>query len=204
MATTHRACVDYAGSVKHLALVAASIVFAIFAAACLAQTPRMHRCVGNAGEPVFTDRSCAGLALPDPTHDLAPAASVERGTCATSPEQLRDRVARAFRQHDAIALSGLFLWQGYGSAAAASGLRELATRVREPLLELRIESTLPAWPGPTLRDDRDAEPFAAQRLRIDEPLELLVVTSSGANNTFTNEFRIALTNRSGCWWLERP
>lgn len=102
-------------------------------------------------------------------------------------------------------MSGLFLWQGYGAAPAASALRELAARVHEPLLELRIESTLPAWPDSTWRDDADSEPAAARRSsRIDQPLELHVTTSSGARNAVTNELRIALTNRSGCWWLERP
>ncbi len=162
----------------------------------------VHRCVGSAGEPVFTDRSCADLSLPDPVRDTAPAGLSERGTCATSAGQLRDRVARAFARRDAIALSGLYLWQGYGAFAAESGLRELAARVHEQLLELRIEPGSPEWPAFAPIGDSDAEADAAGQ--SSSPLELHVTTSSGARNAISREVRIALVERSGCWWLERP
>jgi hypothetical protein len=194
------------GIMKRQVIVFSVAAITLYWIGCAAQAPTgVHRCLGSAGEPVFSDRSCAGLALPDPAREVAPAAPFEHGICATSPELLRDRVARAFRQQDAIALSGLFLWQGPGTASAASALRDLAVRVREPLLELRIESSLLAWPQADLHDDIDTEPAAPRRSsRVDTPLELLVATSSGARNADTDTLRIALVNRSGCWWLERP
>jgi hypothetical protein len=176
---------------------------AVFATAGLAHaSDSVRRCVGSAGEPVFTDRSCAALSLPDPGHDTAPAALSERGTCATSPEQLRDRVARAFARQDAIALSGLYLWQGYGATAAVSGLRELAARVHEPLLELRIEPA--SRVGRAVSWDSETGNVPAPAMSGNATFELHVTTSSGARNAITNELRIALVERAGCWWLERP
>lgn len=182
------------------ALRPACILLAFHALACAAQAPAVHRCTGHAGEPVFSDRTCAGLALPDPARDVAPGAARDRGTCATSPEQLRERVADAFRRQDAIALSGWILWQDRGTAAAADVLRDLAERVRRPLLELRLgiaESAGPfAGPGPR----RDARPLGG----AEGPLELEIATASGVRNADTEILQLALVPRSGCWWLERP
>ncbi|HEX7339042.1 MAG TPA: DUF4124 domain-containing protein, partial [Rhodanobacteraceae bacterium] len=91
----------------------------------------IHHCVGANGTPVFTDRSCASL-------DAQPAGTAEAAQphgpkwCPRDRHALRERIAAAFRHHDANALAGLMLWRGYDARDAMATLDRLARLVALP------------------------------------------------------------------------
>lgn len=113
-----------------------------FAMPVTAQDPMIRRCIGANGEPTFTDQPCSTVAPRVETDRLRgtpppPAAQ----TCATAAEQLRERVIDAFTAGNAIALSGLFLWDGYRGRSSTSHLQALAKLVVEPLIAVTVESS---------------------------------------------------------------
>jgi len=143
--------------------------------ASLAEDGAVRRCIGPDGRKVFTDRRCedavAGGAA-DAVPDRA-AAPVRAGDCADSPADLRNRLARAWRNGNPIELSGLMLWDGHGAQAARAELQALAVQLREPLRAAELV------------------PFDA------ESAELTV--RAGTNATWTRTWR--LQRMHGCWWL---
>ncbi|MCR6701271.1 MAG: hypothetical protein NVV68_09035 [Dokdonella sp.] len=140
-----------------------------------AEDAAVRRCIGPDGRKVFTDRRCedavsggAADAVPDDA-----AAPARAGDCADSPEDLRNRLARAWRNGNPIELSGLILWGGHGAQGARAELQALAVQLREPLL-------------------------AAELAPLDaESAELTV--RAGAKTTWTRSWR--LQRVLGCWWL---
>lgn len=183
--------------VKPLVLAAAFLV----AASALAQEPRIRRCIGADGEPVFTDRPCAA---PMP---MAPAQGVDRArdagtptwapdvttrTCPTSADELRDRVIAAFNARNAMTLSGLFLWDGHGGGSATAQLQQLARLVAEPLVAVDLGSA-------GMRESRDDRP------RTDDD-RLLTIRSAREMDRVPREAvsEFMLTSRNGCWWLVLP
>lgn len=172
------------------------IVLALDVADCPAASAGMHRCIGSSGEPVFTDRPCANPALAL----IEGSESVDDGTtvrsCAASAEELRAKAASAFSRRDAIALSGLFLWRGYGSGSAYGTLKDLAALVRQPLLALDIEAARDDRPVPAYArryDDRPARDSAR--------FELAVIVATDDVVGRTDERRFPLVDEFGCWWL---
>jgi len=80
-------------------------VMLISAASVDAQQRPIRRCIGSNGEPTFTDQPCT-LATPNVAADAAAlaSASITMQTCATSAEDLRDRVGAAFAMHNPLTL----------------------------------------------------------------------------------------------------
>lgn len=106
-----------------------------------AQDPVIRRCIGANGEPTFTDQPCTTIAPrgEQGVFGSTPTTPITQ-TCATSSEQLRERVIDAFSSRNAIALSGLFLWDGYRGRSSTSHLQELARLVVEPLIAIDVET----------------------------------------------------------------
>ncbi len=179
-----------------------------------AQDGRIHRCIGENGEPTFSDQKCSALkALPAP--DAPPTASGQTGsghfstiypvapaitqTCAISADDLRNRVASALAQANAISLSGLFLWDGYGYGSATAALRDLAKLIREPLLSIDLDSTT-QFREPDRYGDRE------ERYQGDEIYEVVIRTvgEQERNVPFESERRYEIHEQAGCWWLRMP
>ncbi len=179
-----------------------------------AQSGRVHRCVGENGEPTFSDKKCAALkAAPAP--DYPPASPEQAGietpatadsalpsitqTCAISPEDLRDRVAAAFASANAVGFSGLFLWDGFGQGSAIAPLRDLAALIREPLISIDLGSTLQFREPNRYRDRED-------RYAGDELYELTIRTvgEQDRNVPFESVRRYNMHEQAGCWWLLVP
>jgi hypothetical protein len=192
----------------------------LLASVAQAQEGRIHRCVGENGEPFFSDQRCAQAAAsahaegsdPAPTVSATDAAGpntatimAEAGTppvtqtCATSPEDLRDRVVRAFESKNAVSFSGLFLWDGFGQGSAIAPLRDLSRLIDEPLTSIELESTL-------LLRERDRDDYRDYRRQADDLLELLVRTISEGDRRVPYESvsRFELREQLGCWWLLLP
>ncbi len=146
----------------------------LLSGASVAEDGAVRRCIGPDGRKVFTDRRCED-AVVGGAADAVPAgaAPVRAGDCADSPEDVRNRLARAWRNDNPIELSGLILWDGHGAQAARAELQALATQLREPLLAAELE------------------PFDA------ESAELTV--RAGTQTTWTRTWRLQRVH--GCWWL---
>lgn len=111
--------------------------------ACLPATPAaaqatIHHCVMSDGTPVFTDQPCPSMgatkASTAPTDPFAPGPPAPPRTCPKTMDALENRVAEAFRAHNANALAGLMLWHDYGERRAVHTLRDLADLMRGPFL----------------------------------------------------------------------
>jgi hypothetical protein len=190
----------------------------LFASFAQAQEGRIHRCVGENGEPFFSDQRCTQAAASAPvegSQDAPPTAATNMTdpttqtprsgqpqvtqTCATSPEDLRDRVARAFESSNAVSFSGLFLWDGFGQGSALAPLRDLSRIIHEPLTSIELEST------PLFRE-RSRDDYRDDRRRADELFELLVRTISEGDRRVPYESvsHFELREQLGCWWLLLP
>jgi uncharacterized protein DUF4124 len=187
---------------RHLLVIAA---LSIAPCAADAQTA-VYRCIGEHGEISFSSTRCAGASAPVPASSeapstIAPEASRAKSTCPASAEALRDVVAEAFSRRDANTLAGVMRWDGVGSGAATSRMRELADLTARPLLGIDLDSGYDARP----RDPRDDayfqpdEPAAAPRRDTDEAM-LVVHTGSLDGGASEHEFR--LTPAGGCYWLD--
>lgn len=153
----------------------------------------IHHCIGNDGNPVFTDQRCADLqATPAPagTVDMATSASTLPAiatACAADLDDLEQAVTDAFADHDANRLAGLMLWKGYGPSAAVADIRSLAALVRRPLVDI----------GPAGFDRTaatDAPPTADA---------LVLRTESDDGSDASRETRFAVVHRAGCLWLRQ-
>lgn len=203
-------------TVQSLHLKPLGLLFGIVVAcgAANAQDGRIHRCIGENGEPTFSDQKCSALkatvaaeppiSMPghsgvDSLQTTHPAAPSITQTCAVSAEDLRTRVAGAFQSANAVGLSGLFLWEGYGQGSAISPLRDLATLVRQPLLSLDVDSTM------QFREP-DQDGRREERYEGDALFELVVRTvgEQERNVPFESVHRYQMRERAGCWWLLIP
>ncbi|HET9033267.1 MAG TPA: hypothetical protein VFN25_10210 [Dokdonella sp.] len=176
-----------------------------------AQDQRIHRCIGENGEPTFSDQKCSALkaspapampaATPDQTgnqHDPLTRYAVPptTQTCAISAEDLRNRVVAAFATANGVSLSGLFLWEGFGQVSAIAALRDLARLIGEPLISVDVESTLQFRERDRYRDRND-------RYAGDELHELVIRTvgEQDRNVPYESVRRYDMREQSGCWWL---
>lgn len=185
---------------RRLPLIAA---FALAPWVSFAQTS-VHRCIGEHGEIAFSSTRCEGTSPPARSSPEAPSTIAHDGaraktTCPASAEALRDVVADAFSRRDANTLAGVMRWDGVGSGAAGSRMRELADLTARPLLGIDIDAGYGAPP----RDDPDAEPDEPARFpsrRGDDDAMLVVHTGSLEGGASEHEFR--LTPEGGCYWLD--
>jgi len=189
-------------------------VVLLASATAQAQDGNIHRCIGENGEPTFSDQKCSSLNGTNPTEpqttapDQSPynalpttrsATPAITQTCATSADDLRNRVAALLGASNAIGFSGLFLWDGLGQGSAMAPLRDLATLVREPLIAVDLDSTLQfREPDPTDRDD--------ERREGDERHELVIRTVGEQDRhvPFESVHRYEMREQAGCWWLLIP
>lgn len=162
----------------------------------------VYRCVGTHGETVFSGLPCDATAMA--AEGDANAANDGQDTwldnCASSANDLRDRVAAAFDSHDVNLLGGLFLWRGISNRNAYQHMRDLRELVRQPLAGLSLDGA-PAWQAESngygaLPDDAntwlslavggDDNGASAQDPNVAQP---------------TVEHQFALVERSACIWL---
>lgn len=149
-----------------------------------AQTVIRH-CVSSSGTPVFTDQPCAQMhALP-----AAPSAGATQPLqmCPRSADDLKERVAAAFRAHNANALAGLMQWRGYGQVEGVDDVRRLQRLVDQPLLGLDVQDD-PMPPAPAV--SAGPAPPAPRTL---------VVNTGEAPDGRSNDF--PLVDDGGCLWL---
>ena len=182
-----------------------------------AQSGRIHRCIGENGEPTFSDRKCepgsaAASAPPgapsSSTGESSPAlggspvlpgAPAVTQTCPVSPVDLRDRVEAAFLAKNPVGLSGLFLWDGFAGTSAIAPLRELASLIAEPLVSIEIESYA-RYPERDRYYGRGGaeDPGAAFELVI------RTVAEQERRVPYEATSRFEMAENLGCWWLLLP
>ena len=179
------------------------IIAALAIAPCAvhAQTT-VYRCIGEHGEIAFSSTRCTGAsaALPaDPNAptSIAPEGAHAKNTCPATAAALRDVVAEAFARRDANTLAGVMRWDGVGSGAATSRMRELADLTARPLLGIDIDAGYDA--APRREPQPDSDESAPARRDADDAL-LVVHTGSLDGGASEHEFR--LTPAGGCYWLD--
>ena len=164
----------------------------------------VYRCIGEHGEISFSSTRCAGASAAMPSDPNAPATIAPEGsraknTCPASAEAVRDVVAEAFARRDANTLAGVMRWDGVGSGAATSRMRELADLTARPLLGIDIDAGYDARPRDDTYDAPD-EPAPARARRDTDDAMLVVHTGSLDGGPSEHEFR--LTPAGGCYWLD--
>ncbi|MEO7068078.1 MAG: DUF4124 domain-containing protein [Rhodanobacter sp.] len=179
------------------------LILVACSAPAAAQTA-IHRCVGEHGQPVFTDQPCAVLhavpAVPKVVRDAGEGIHPVPVMCAVDRQALQKAVAAAFANHDANRLAGLMLWRGYGSRAAVADIRSLGDLVNRTLLDFgsppraNDSESAPADTG----DDPYAQETAAAAAA---PSNQLVLHTRG-RSADVRETRFTLVRRSGCLWLQ--
>lgn len=203
-------------SLQSLHLKPSWMLFVLLAACSMAraQDGRIHRCIGENGEPTFSDQKCSALKAapaPDLPSDAPAQADGSRlpgsqfttpaipQTCATSAEDLRDRVVSTFASANAVSFSGLFLWDGFGQGSAIAVLRDLAKVIQEPLISIDLDSTLQFREPDRFRDRED-------RYDGDELYELVIRTvgEQDRNVPYEDIRRYEMHEQAGCWWLLIP
>ena len=181
---------------------------ALSAVAC-AQDDNIHRCIGANGEPTFSDQKCAqsGLSIAPPKADTEiqvedpylPSMSepiTTTQTCATSPEDLRERALAAFEASSGVGFSGLFLWDGYGYGSSVAPLKDLASLLGEPLISIELDSYANVPAVVHSPRSRTIPPISSSH-------ELVVHTMAEGERRVPFEAvrRFELSESRGCWWL---
>ena len=173
----------------------------------LAQAGRIHRCIGDNGEPTYSDRKCERPA-PTPAEELNPGTvaadshfSQRPGTqtCPTSPEDLRNRAVNAFNARNGVGLSGLFLWDGYGQGSSLTPLRELAHLMSGALISIDLDSA-----SAYIDDQRYSELPRRPDDVADVELVVRTVAEQERQVPYESVSRFGLIEQSGCWWLRLP
>jgi hypothetical protein len=172
-------------------LLACLALLFVLAAPAVAQTDngqRVHRCIGEHGEIVFSGLACSGAEVRvDPRPSLSPAinaASAVAMTCPRSPAELRDLFANALSRRDTNAITSLVRWNGVGGAEAHERLKEIAELGQRPLLGVELDT-----------DTRLPED-------VPEPSGTLTVRtgSTSYGGPREREFRVGVGG--GCYWLD--
>lgn len=192
--------------IRNLAMLPLLLVAGLPVEAMCAQQTTIHRCIGSNGEPTFRDRECDHALQAQPSDTDSPAGpglpsgtiNPPTQTCPVSADDLLRRARAAFDSKQAVAFSGLILWNGMGQGSSIAALRELAVLVSEPLLSMDLEYE--AWADfPQSRQPR----FARE---APPALGLVVRTVSEHDNQvpFESVLRFDVADADGCWWLLMP
>jgi hypothetical protein len=184
---------------SHLFVIAA---LAIAPCAAVAETT-VYRCIGEHGEISFSSTRCAGASATSPPNADAPSAIAPEGahaknTCPATAEALRDVVAEAFARRDANTLAGVMRWDGVGSGAATSRMRELADLTARPLLGIDIDAGYAARHDDAYAEPDEPAPAPARRAAGDA----LLVVHTGSLDGGASEREFRLTPAGGCFWLD--
>jgi hypothetical protein len=177
------------------------VMAALAAAPCIAHAQTaVYRCIGEHGEISFSGTRCTGASAAIPSDPNAPTAIAPEGaraknTCPATAEALRDVVAEAFARRDANTLAGVMRWDGVGSGAAISRMRELADLTARPLLGIDVDTASRSEPT------SDPDESAPRNARRDSDDAMLIVhTGSLDGGPSEHEFR--LMPEGGCYWLD--
>jgi hypothetical protein len=163
----------------------------ILATPCVAQTDdgqKVHRCIGEHGEIVFSGIACTGAEVrAGPRASSSPTASATAAVamaCPRSPDALRDVFADALTRRDTNAIASLVRWDGVGGAEARERLKEIAELGQRPLIGVELGGDVASAGDPT-------EPAGTLTVRTGS-------TSYGGPRE--REFRVGASG--GCFWLD--
>lgn len=161
-----------------------------------AQAQPVYRCIGAQGEPVFSGQPC-GTPAPAAANDTPAPSGGFGGTCAASPQALRQSIAEAFTRHDVNRLAGLILWQDMDQASAHNALRALAEWLKQPLAGITIAYAAGPPPDDDAASIATAIPASAASVAARPPSGFEISTGGGDGSR--RDFGIVQSG--GCWWL---
>jgi hypothetical protein len=153
---------------------------------------RVHRCVGEHGEIVFSGLPCgAGARIgADAGTSASNTQSAVALACPRSAGELRSVLGDALSRHDTNAVASLVRWDGVRGAEARERLREIADLGARPLLGIELDAGAEAAFESSGETDGESP-----------PVELVVRTGSDEHGSpREHAFRIGAS--SGCYWLD--
>lgn len=171
-------------------------------AAAPAMQTTIHHCVDADGTPVYTDQSCASMDAVPATSDadpFAPSKSAGPRTCPRDRKALENRVADAFRTHDANALAGLMLWRGYSEFGAVHTVHDLADLMQWPFLGFANTSPATARSAPAIPGLPPLLPATAQSTALSPQPDVLVIRLGHPEQP---DISFVIMQRAGCLWLQ--
>jgi len=181
---------------------------AIMGAVCAASSPRaratdsagqpVHRCVGRNGEIVFSGLACSAdeAAIAPAPSTSAGATPMQPPACATSPANLRERIAATVAVHDPNALAGLLSWRGVSGGVAEQRMRALRTLVKGPLIAIDSDDS---GADPATRDA--AAPSVDSPDIAPDATQLRVRTGSNQDDG-ARDHTFGIRIDGGCYWLD--
>jgi hypothetical protein len=149
---------------------------------------RVHRCIGEHGEIVFSGLPCASGARVDSGARLSEAQSAVASTCPRSPEELRSVLGDALSRGDTNRVASLVRWDGVGGAEARERLREIADLGARPLLGIEL--------------DGDAASASDDIADESPPPGALIVRTGSSEHGAPREHAFRIGASSGCYWLD--
>lgn len=173
--------------ISHRIAVCASLMFLVLdtsAASAEQDGQKVHRCLGSAGEVVFSGLPCATSAITPQTVTASnPQTPLPIDACITSREELREHISAAITSHDANAVAGLMRWRGVDGRTAAGRLGVLRDLVKRPLLAMDAQAN----PGAGEADVADAE--------------VLRVRTGSEESGGSREHAFGVNTDAQCYWL---
>lgn len=161
----------------------------------------IQRCIGEQGEPMFTERCAnpvASVAIAEETPRRRPAAtpmtvaaspSSARAAdfCARTPESLARQVDAALRTRNGVRFSGYALWLGMSARSARGEARDLLALMRSASLSVAL---------------RPASSFDGERSDASLPMLAMMRMTSRGGIADSEELWFRIVRARGCYWLD--
>lgn len=184
-----------------------------------------NRCIGPAGNTIYTDRACASIGASDrlPRGTASLAYRQRRGGCARTVQELIYEITTAIDTGDVNRLGAVYHWVGMNAASGDRILDRLQTLVDRPLVDIvtlrpasaPIVADAPVEPPvaaaavalatPTIAIARQAEP-AGDEVTVARPpvrrapVGLRLQQTLGKSAT-PSQTTLGLRKHLDCWWI---
>jgi hypothetical protein len=155
-----------------------------------AGAPAIQRCVGNQGEPLFTEH-CANPVVSTRTRP-APRATVAAPAragdfCARTPESLARVVDAALRARNGVRFSGFALWRGMSARTARGEARDLLRLMKSTSISVALQQ----------HSDVDAD-----YVETSTPVIAMMRVTERAGFTESEQWMFRIVRDHGCYWLD--
>lgn len=178
-----------------------------------AQAQRVNRCTNDAGQTVFTDRSCEALGATARTPRGQPSVGntgIYRAGCARRLSELTEQIRQAVSLQDVNRLSSIYLWGNVSNASANRIIGQLESVVRRPLVDIAPVYPTVAEPVEPVIVPPDPDALAGTGVALPQqapavpsrprPVGLRLEQTLG-NSATPSRTVFGLRRQYGCFWI---
>ncbi len=178
-----------------------------------AQAQRVNRCTNDAGQTVFTDRSCEALGATARTPRGEPSVGntgIYRAGCARRLSELTEQIRQAVSLQDVNRLSSVYLWGNVSNASANRIIGQLESVVRRPLVDIAPVYPTVAEPVEPVIVPPDPDALAGTGVALPQqapaapsrprPVGLRLEQTLG-NSATPSRTVFGLRRQYGCFWI---